>query len=228
MTITSTTLFRAAGAAAALAGLIFIGVQINHPYLDATSITTTDAITRDSLKMLMAALALAGITGVYLRQVTKIGVLGLLGYVLFAAGYLSIFGTEFVAALVLPSIADTANAYTNNVIAFANNRPTTGDIGLMHTAILFTGVTYVAGGFIFAIALFRANVLARWAAALLALGTLATIAVGLVPQYERLFAIPTGLALVGLGYSLWREQRAQAAPPVLNPVSSQLDAVAAK
>src|SRR3989454_1016950 len=228
MTVTSTTLFRAAAGAAVLAGLIFIGVQINHPYLDATSITTTDAITRDSLKMLMAALALAGITGVYLRQVTKIGVLGLLGYVLFAAGYLSIFGTEFVAALVLPSIADTANAYTNNVIAFANNRPITGDIGLMHNAILFTGVTYVAGGFIFAIALFRANVLARWAAALLALGTLATIAVGLVPQYERLFAIPTGLALVGLGYSLWRPQRAPAAPPILNSVSSQLDAVAAK
>src|SRR4051812_23807141 len=83
----------------------------------------------------------------------------------------------------------------------------------MHPAILFTGFTYIAGGFIFAIALFRANVLARWAAALLGLGTLATIAVGFVPQYERLFAVPTGLALVGLGYSLWREQRAPAAPP---------------
>src|SRR2546423_15601937 len=85
MTITSNTLFRAAGASAALAGLIFIGVQINHPYLDATSITTTDVMTRNSLKMIMAALALAGITGVYLRQVTKMGVLGLLGYILFAA-----------------------------------------------------------------------------------------------------------------------------------------------
>jgi hypothetical protein len=167
--------------------------------------------------MLMAALALAGITGVYLRQVTKIGVLGLLGYVLFAAGYLSMLGTEYVAALVLPSIAHSATAYVNDVIAVANNRPATGDIGLMHPAILFTGITYIAGGFVFAIALFRANVLARWAAALLALGTLATIAVGLVPQYERLFALPTGLALVGLGYSLWREQRAPAAPPILNP-----------
>ena len=77
----------------------------------------------------------------------------------------------------------------------------------MHTAILFTGITYVGGGFIFGIALFRANVLARWAAALLALGTLATIAAGLVPQYERLFALPTGFALIGLGYSLWREKR---------------------
>jgi hypothetical protein len=228
LTITSTTLFRAAAVAAALAGLIFIGVQINHPYLDATSIKTTDAITRDSLKMLMAALALAGITGIYLRQVTKIGLLGLLGFVLFAAGYLSMFGTEFIAALVLPSIADSAHAYTNDVIAVANNRPSTGDIGLMHPAILFTGITYIAGGFIFAIALFRANVLARWASVLLAVGTLATIAVGLVPQYERLFALPTGFALVALGYSLWREQRAPSSTPVLIPVSSQLDVVGAK
>src|SRR5438034_1334833 len=124
MTITPTTLFRAAGVAASVAGLIFIGVQINHPHLDATSITTTDVIARNLLKMLMAALALAGITGMYLRQVTKIGVLGLLGYVL--------------------------------------------------------------------------------------------------------FPIPTGLALVGLGYSLWRQQRTPAAPSTLNSVSLQLDAIGAK
>src|SRR3984893_2493464 len=114
MTVTSTTLFRGAAVAAALAGLIFIGVQINHPYLDANSIVTTDVMTRSSLKMLMAALTLAGITGIYLRQVTKIGLLGLLGYVLFAAGYLSLFGTEFVAALVLPSITDSAHGYVND------------------------------------------------------------------------------------------------------------------
>ena len=155
-----------------------------------------------------------------MKRSTKMGVLGLFGYVLFAAGYLSMLGTEFVAALVLPSIAQSANVYVNSVIAVANNGPATGDIGLMQTAILFTGITYVGGGFIFGIALFRANVLARWAAALLALGTLATIAVGLVPQYERLFALPTGFALVALGYSLWRDQRAPAAPPILNPLSS--------
>ena len=33
MTITPTTLTRAAGVAAVAAGLIFIGVQINHPHL---------------------------------------------------------------------------------------------------------------------------------------------------------------------------------------------------
>ena len=228
MTITKTTLFRASSVAAAVAGLIFIGVQINHPYLDATSITTTDVTTRNLLKMLMAALTLVGITGVYLRQVTRIGVLGLVGFVLFAAGYLSIFATEYVAALVLPSIAHSSSAYVNDVIAIANNRPATGDIGGMQGAILFTGLAYLAGGVLFAIALFRANVLARWASALLALGTFASIGAGVVPQYERLFAIPTGLALVGLGYSLWRELRSDAALPRVNPVISNFVPVGAE
>ena len=228
MTITTTKLFRAAGVAAVLAGLIFIGVQINHPYLDATSITTTDVMARNSLKMLMAALALAGITGVYLRQVTEIGVLGLLGYVLFAAGYLLMLGTAFVAAFVLPTLAHSAPAYVNDVIAAANNGTATGDIGLMQTVILVTGIAYLAGGFIFGIALFRANVLARWAAALLAVGTLATIGTSIMPQYERLFAIPTGVALIGLGYSLWRSQRTLAARQVASSVSSQLDLAGAR
>src|ERR671928_441382 len=223
MTITPTTLFRAAGVAACTAGLIFLGVQINHPHLDATSITTTDVIARNSLKFLTAALALAGLTGMYLRQVTKVGVLGLLGFVLFAAGYLLMLGTEFVAAFVLPTLAHSPPAYVNDVLAAANNGTATGDIGLMQTIILVTGIAYLAGGFIFGIALFRANVLARWAAALLAVGTLATIGTGIMPQYERLFAIPTGVALIGLGYSLWREQRTPVAQPVISPVSSQLD-----
>jgi hypothetical protein len=222
VTITHGFLLRASAVAAAVAGLIFIGVQIGHPSLDATSIITTDVMIRNSLKLVMTALALAG---VYLFQVTKIGVLGLVGFVVFALGYLSMLGTEYVAALVLPSIAGTSTAYVNDVIAVATNQPATGDIGWMQGAILFTGLTYIGGGVLFAIALFRANVLARWASALLAVGTLSAIGAGIVPQYERLFAIPTGLALVGLGYSLWRAQRTSAALPVLNPVSSNLDPV---
>ena len=228
MTITPTTLFRASGVAACVAGLIFVGVQINHPHLDATSITTTDVIARNLLKLCMAALALAGLAGMYLRQVTKIGFLGLLGYVLFSTGFLLMLGTEFVAAFILPTLVHSAPAYASDLIAAANNGTAIGDIGLMQTVILVTGVAYLAGGFIFGIALFRANVLARWAAALLAVGTLATIGTSIMPQYERLFAIPTGVALVGLGYSLWRSQRAPAARPVPSPISSQLEPAGAR
>jgi hypothetical protein len=54
MRITSITLTRFAGIAAVMAGLIFIGVQVNHPHLDAETITTTEMAIRNSLKVLMA------------------------------------------------------------------------------------------------------------------------------------------------------------------------------
>jgi hypothetical protein len=228
MTITPTTLFRASGVAAAMAGLIFIGVQIGSPHLDAASSTTANVVIRDSLKVLMAALALFGITGIYLSQVRKIGLLGLFGYLLFAAGYLTMFGIEFVAAFVLPSIAHTAPAYVNNAIAAGINGTVTGDIGLIKTALLVNGLTYLAGGVIFGIALFRANVLARWAAALLAAGSVATVAIAVIPQYERLLAFPTGIALIGLGYSVWRLQRTSEARPVASHVSTLLEPLGAK
>jgi hypothetical protein len=210
MAITATTLSRAAGVAAAAAGLIFIGVQINHPPMDVASVTTTEWVVRNSLKVLMAALALAGITGMYLLQVKKSGLLGLLGYLIFGAGYLVMMSVAFVGAYVLPTLADSAPGYVNDILAVAAGGTATGDIGLMKTAIAIEGFTYLGGGLVFGIALYRARVLARWAAALLAAGTLATIAIPMVPQsFERPFAFPTGVALVGLGYSLWRNARAE-------------------
>jgi hypothetical protein len=223
MTITTTWLIRAAGIAAAIAGAIFIGVQINHPSLDASSIATTDVVVRNTLKVLMAALALVGITGIYLRQVEKIGLLGLVGYVLFAVGYFTMLGIEFVGAFVLPTVAPDAPAYVNDVLAAATNGNVIGDIGPMQTVILITGIAYLAGGFVFGIALFRANVLARWAAALLAGGSLLTIAASILPQYQRLFAIPIGVALVGLGLSLWRGQRTASSETVPSVRTSKLN-----
>lgn len=228
MTITPTTLTRAAGIAAAVAGLLFIGVQIGHPTLEVATVTTTDWAVRNTLKVVMAALALVGITGMYLSQVKKIGVLGLLGYVVFGVGYLVILSIAFIAVTVLPALADTAPAYVNDILAVASGRTASGDVGFMQTAELISGVAFVAGGFFFGVALFRAGVLARWAAALLALSTVATLAIPLLHVNERLFAIPTGVALIGLGYSLWRTQRTAAARTVPNPVSAQPDPAGAR
>jgi hypothetical protein len=211
MTITPTTLTRGAGAAAMAAGLIFIGVQINHPHLDASSITSTEMAVRDSLKVLMAALALVGITGMYLRQVRQMGVLGLIGYLLLSMGYLAILGTAFAAAYILPSIADANPAYVNDVTAVATNGHATGDIGLLQNAIQVQGAGYLLGGLLFGIALFRAGVLARWASALLAVGGVITIALSVMPDaFYRLLAYPNGIAMIGLGYSLWVTARADA------------------
>jgi hypothetical protein len=208
MTVTPTTLIRAAAVAAVTAGLIFIGVQINHPHADVTSITTAELAVRNSLKLLMAALALAGITGMYLRQVRQIGVLGLIGYLVFSTAYLLILSTTFVPAYVLPLLADTNPGYVNDVLAVATGGTAQGDIGLLGIVFQVQGIAYLAGGLVFGIALFRARVLARWAAALLAVGGLVSALLAVMPDaFYRFLAFPNGIAMVALGYSLWRSVR---------------------
>src|SRR4051812_1080844 len=163
MTVTPTSLIRSAGAAAVAAGVVFIGVQIKHPQLNATSITTTNVEVRDALKVLMCALALAGITGMYVSQIRRNGALGLIGYVILAAGYLGIMGVTFAAAFVLPEIAKSNPGYVNDVIAVDTARGTVhGSIGSLKEVIQLLGFAYLAGCLIFGIALFRARVLARW------------------------------------------------------------------
>jgi hypothetical protein len=213
MTVTPTSLTRAAGVAAAAAGAIFIAVQIGHPQLDLTSITTTDVLIRDSFKVLMCPLALAGITGMYLSQVRRNGVLGLVGYLMFAAGYLSIMCTSFLAAFVAPTIAGTNPGYVKDVIALSTARGTvTGDLGALTTVWKVQGALYLAGGLLFGIALFRAHVLARWASVLLAVSGLLSAALVVMPDaFYRLLAYPNGIAMIGLGVSLWLSQRTTSA-----------------
>ena len=182
------------------------------------------------MKVLFALLSLAGIPGMYLRQVTRTGVLGLLGYVVFRVGYLAMLGVEVIGQVVVPAIAATSPGYVSDILAVAvPGGHATGDIGLIQPLISVMGIGFLGGSLLFGIALFRANILARWAAALLAVGAGATFAIPLLPQVNfRLFAIPTGVAMVGLGYSLWREQRTPAGRPQPSPVSSQLDPAGAK
>jgi hypothetical protein len=211
MTITANALTRAAGVAAVAAGVLFIGVQIGHPQLNATTITTTNVYVRDQLKVLMAVLALVGITGMYLSQIRRNGVLGLIGYVLLAAGYLLIMCGVYTAAWVLPEIANANPGYVNDLIAVDTGRGTVeGDIGALQTVIQLRGYAYLAGGLLFGIALFRAHVLARWAAALLAVGGVLSVVLSLMPDaFYRFLAVPNGVAMIGLGYSLWRSTRTE-------------------
>lgn len=215
MTLTSSGLTKAAAAAAAVAGTIFIAVQINHPAPDAFTTETTDWVARCCAKLAMAALALAGVTGMYLRQIRQSGVLGLVGYLLFAAGYLAMFGVEVIAVTVLPALTDTDPGFVNDVVAAGMGGTPDGDIGAVQTLFDATGVGYMLGGLLFGVAMVRARVLARWAAALLAVGTAATAALAVLPEsFDRPLAVPVGVALIGLGVSLWRNPGHDTAPSI--------------
>jgi hypothetical protein len=210
MTITPAGLTRAAGVAAVAAGAVFIAVNIDHPDLNATSISTTNVYVRDQLKVLMSVLALVGLTGMYLSQLRRNGVLGLIGYAILAVGYLGIMTVAFIAAYVLPEVVGSNRVYVGDVIATDTSHGTVvGDIGALQTVVQLQGFAYLAGGILFGIALYRAHVLARWAAVVLAIGGLAPLALPLMPDgYYRYLSYPNGIAMIGLGYSLWYTTRA--------------------
>jgi hypothetical protein len=231
MNITTSTLTRAAGGCAAAAGAIFVGVQIKHPAWDVTAFT--DSVSwqiRSIAKLVMCGLAIAGLTGMYLHQRRRVGALGLAGYLVFAAAYFLMASVEAIAAFVLPTLAHSEPGYVNDVLRASAGEKPAGDIGSLQTLFTLVGLLYMVGGLLFGIALFRARVLARWAAALLAVGTVATAALAVLPQsFDRPLAVPTGVALIGLGISLWRTQRAgvpavaavAAAPVVVAPAAAE-------
>jgi hypothetical protein len=221
MNVTATGLTKAAAAAAAVAGAIFITVQIGHPSFESFTTETTQWVARCSAKAVMTVLALAGITGMYLHQYRKAGLLGLVGYLVFAAGYLAMFSVEVIAAVVLPSLVDTQPGFVNDVVVASGGGTPNGDIGALQTLFNLTGAGYMLGGLIFGIALFRTGVLARWAAALLAVSTVGTAALAVLPEsFDRPFAVPEGIALIALGVSLWRtqSQTARTGTPALDRV----------
>ncbi len=211
MNITSNRITAAAGLCAAAAGAIFIGVQVNHPPADVAHIVTTEMTIRMTAKVLFTVLALAGFTGMFLRHRAQFGRLGRAGYGLLTAGFLTLFAAECIVGYYIPTVAHSNPGYAQHVINAAVGHGPTGGIGHLHELFLANGIGYSLGGLLFGIALFRAGILSRWASVLLAYGTTSALALAALPEsFSRPFAVPTGVALIGLGLSLWRDQRRHA------------------
>lgn len=213
MEMTHTKLTRAAGVSAVAAGLLFVFVQFIHPSETVANVTTTTWTLTHVLSLAMAVLAVWGITGMYLRQVRETGLLGLIGFVLFSLGFFVVMTLLFVEAAVLPALVDAAPQYVRDVLAVVTGDDVIGDVGGLAIANVASAVGFLLGGLLFGVALFRARVLFRWASLLLAIGALATALVAVLPHsLDRLAAFPIGVALVGLGVSLWQSPSSTGEP----------------
>ena len=97
------------------------------------------------------------------------------------------------------------------------------DLGSLPTVWTIIGPLYILGGLLFGIATFRAHILPRWAGALLAVGTAMGPLAALLPlDLQPKVALPVGLALCWLGYSLWMERRKTIAARVIDGSVSEL------
>ena len=180
------------------------------------------------MKIFMAVFSLIGITGIYLRQVKQTGVLGLIGYVVLGVGYLAIFSIQVIGVFVLPVLAashpassTTSSRWPPAALRSATSarcRPSSKaaasptSSAASSSASRSSGPEFSPGG-------------PQHSSSV---GAVATVATFLLPELiQRLFAIPVGVALIGLGYSLWRDQRTRRTT-LPSPVSSQLDPAGAK
>lgn len=225
MKITTPNLIRWAGLAAMGSGIIFIAIQPIHPLDILSSVTTSTWAVIQSLKFTMALLGLLGLAGIYARQVEKAGWLGLVGYLLFSLFFAFTAALVFAEAFILPLLATQAPKFVEGFLGIINGAPSEVSLGALPTVYALTGlVGYMLGGLLFGIATFRAGILPRWAGGLLAIGVvLPLLASSLVPHpFDRIFAVPVGLALAWLGFALFSERREQAAQPLPVSTSPQL------
>jgi hypothetical protein len=212
MKLTNANLIRLAGLSALIGGLCYVCVGVFHPANVVASITTTRWATVHVLACAMSFFGLLGMAGLYARQAVKSGWLGLVGFVLLSLWLVLIMGFSFVEAFILPHLATVTPSFMEGWMGMFNGDPSKIDLGVLPTLWTLSGPLYILGGLLFGIATFRARILPRGAAVLLALAT----AVAPLGHFFSLtaqpkMAIPAGLALAWLGYALMTERQTRGA-----------------
>lgn len=229
MKITASKLIRWSGLSAMAAGIIFAGIQPIHPPDVIASVTTNAFIIITSFKAIMSLFGIFGIAGLYARQVEETGWMGLAGYLLLTIFYAVQMCYSFAEPTILPLLVPVAPTFVTSVMQMASQSPTDMNLGAFAAVFSFLPILYLLGLLLFGIAMFRARILSRWAAGLLALsGPIAVVLSLLGHPLDRLAAVPMGIALAWLGYALFFERQERSPEVVQGKVSSQLSQTEAK
>lgn len=210
--ITRKSLMRWAGLFAILAGILYIGIQFIHPEDHINSVSTSLWVVTASATSMMSLFCLIGMTGIYTRQAEKAGLLGLIGYILFSLFWLISMNFSFNEAFVLPLLTADAPNFVEGMVGIFGGNTSTVNLGIFPLLAPIAGLLYALGGLLFGIATYRARNFPRLAGALLSFAAVVTFAAAVIPHpFDRILAVPMGLALIWLGYALWSECRSVSA-----------------
>jgi hypothetical protein len=152
--------------------------------------------------------------------------LGLAGYLLFSLFWASSLASHFVEVFIQPLLATNAPKLAEAILGIVNGVPSGINLGALPTVNSLLGIAgYALGGLVFAIAMFRARIMPRWASVLLAVSIVLPFFTQSLVQhpYDRIFAVPVGLALAWLGYALFSKDRAPASDPCPDTGDLQLN-----
>ena len=223
MRLTTSGVIRATGIAAVLAGVMFVAIQPLHPPDTLASVTTDAWALIHYATLVMLALFVVGVTGIYAGQISKMGWLGLTGYVVLVIGLVLTAIGGAIEAFVQPLIASSNPALVQGMLDMVHGHPTDANLGAIPLMWNAASVGFLGGTLLFGIANFRAGVLSRWASAIFAVGLLAMAPLVGVLGNPRLAAVPVGIGLAWLGYSLWATRGRAATARVAPTATTQTD-----
>ena len=170
MKITASNLIRWAGLSAMVAGIIFVVIQPIHPLDVLSSVTTAQWAIIHSLKTAMCLFGLLGLRGSTPGKWKRPGGLVWPAISCLASSVRSRCAFAFTEAFILPLLATEAPKFVESFLGIFNGHPGEMNLGALPTLYALAGFGYVLGGLLFGIATFRAGILPRWAAGLLAVG----------------------------------------------------------
>jgi len=213
---------RWAGLAAVVAGLCYVVVGLFHPANVPASVTTPAWAYVHYAATAMGLFGIFGMVGLHARQAEKSGWLGTTGFVMFGLWLGLMMCLSFIEAFLLPLMADQAPAFVAGFLGMFTGAASQVDLGMLPTLWNISGPLYILGGLLFGIGTFRARILSRWAAALVGLGAaLGPTAAFFPPQLTGIIAVPVGVGLAWLGYSLMIERPEQTLDAVPQPGSAR-------
>lgn len=219
----SKNLIRWAGVSAMVAGILFVVVGMIHPAARLSAVTSPEWSIVHAVATAMCFFVLPGLAGIYARTVEETGWLGLAGFLLYSLSWLLTAPFTFAEVLILPPMAGGSPAFVEDFLGIFSGSPGAARFGILASLWSLTGLLYMFGGVLVGITTLRAGIVSRWAAGLLAFGSaLAPVAALLPPEHEPKVAVPVGLALAWLGYSLWSERNKQAPQSVSESGVAQL------
>lgn len=193
------------GYALIISGALYMLVQAIHPLDTVANVTSSQWLTVHVISILMDALAIIGIIGLYVLTAGRMGITSRIGFGIFALFWFLIFGFHFAEAFILPAIAhdipEFIHAWQGLITGDAGNY----DIGLISVVYGITGASYILGGIVVGITTARSGIVSKTAGILLAAGAALTVAGAFIPHpYDRVMALPVAISLILIGGGIIR------------------------
>lgn len=217
--MSTTKLIRSSGLSLMLGGIIFAVHLITHPPGETAEYAFYPLwVPSHLLGSIASVLILFGLVGLYLRQSEKIGLPGLIGFILTFVGFtLSAGALIFISVIFVPFLA------ARGMDSFVDPKGPLFTSSAMQLMVGVSALSLLLGLLLLAITTLRAHVLPRWGAWVIIL----TIPLGIVGGafiffigtslqgiLQTFLGVLLGLGLAAWGWALWSEKTEVAAQAI--------------